>query len=191
MRILLCIASTREVNEAKIATELRNGSEFVFRYTGVGVKNLRAIKDEIFTGNYDLVINAGVAGILNDSFQIFDVVVPYRYIFTFGGKVRELQFPSPRVKKWKTGCIVTTTRPITNERKRQNLRKRFGADIVDMESYYLADLTRERGIPFYSIKVLTDRANSTAVVDCLRNLKKAREILSDTIPIFINAIDAI
>jgi len=119
------------------------------------------------------------------------VVVPYRYIFTFGGEVRELQFPSPGVKKWKAGCIVTTTRPIANECERQNLWERLGADIVDMESYYLADLTRKKGIPFYSIKVLTDRANSTAVVDCLRNLKKAREILSDTIPIFINAIDAI
>lgn len=191
MKILFCVANRREIDEAKMYGKFCNKLEIALRYTGIGVKNLNAIKEEIFTGGYDLVINAGFAGILNNDFQIFDVVLPYRYICASSGEVRELQSFSPVAKKWITGSIVTTARPITSEYERQSLQKRFGADIVDMESYYLADLAWRKGIPFFSIKVLTDMANSTATADCFRNLKRAREILSDTVPAYISAIDEI
>jgi adenosylhomocysteine nucleosidase len=64
-----------------------------------------------------------------------------------------------------SGAGVTSDKLIATPEAKRNLRELSAADIVDMESYWIAQLARENGIPF-----ITGRAVSDAEKDTFPNL---------------------
>ncbi|HPQ39003.1 MAG TPA: hypothetical protein PLV45_01395 [bacterium] len=66
---------------------------------------------------------------------------------------------------WHRGSAVCVDRMIDTRRDKENLRDRFPADCVDMESIALLDVIRESGIPGAMIRVISDYADESLGLD--------------------------
>ena len=184
MKILLVYA----VPEERIEINIPN-AEVIYVETGMGkvnaaMKTMRAICDY----KPDMVINFGSAGTLNHN--VGDIIVCNRFIdrdlqkVTLSGVVSEIVFGTNEARH-----VLTEQR--LNERAKVlwgtcNTGDSFitsGADIegdvIDMESYAMADVCREMGIPFVSVKYVTDVVGQNSVESWQEKLADARKGLSE------------
>jgi adenosylhomocysteine nucleosidase len=56
----------------------------------------------------------------------------------------------------RTGRCLTVGRPVAGPALRRRAAQRFGADVADMESYWLARLAARHSIPFLGVRAITD-----------------------------------
>jgi adenosylhomocysteine nucleosidase len=59
------------------------------------------------------------------------------------------------------GCVLTWHELVHDGQLKEQLRARFGADCVDMETGYVARLCTARGVPFLAVRGISDRADET------------------------------
>ena len=184
MKILFVYA----IPEEKIEINIPN-VEVIYVETGMGkvnaaMKTMRAICEY----HPDMVINYGSAGTLNHN--IGDIIVCNRFIdrdlqkVTVNGVVSEIVFGTDEARH-----VLTEQR--LNERAKVlwgtcNTGDSFitsGADIegdvIDMESYAMADVCREMGIPFVSVKYVTDVVGKNSVESWQEKLADARHGLTE------------
>lgn len=184
MKILFVYA----IPEEKIEINIPN-VEVIYVETGMGkvnaaMKTMRAICEY----HPDMVINYGSAGTLNHN--IGDIIVCNRFIdrdlqkVTLDGVVSEIVFGTDEARH-----VLTEQR--LNERAKVlwgtcNTGDSFitsGADIegdvIDMESYAMADVCREMGIPFVSVKYVTDVVGQNSVESWQEKLADARHGLTE------------
>ncbi|MBO7073523.1 MAG: 5'-methylthioadenosine/S-adenosylhomocysteine nucleosidase [Bacteroidales bacterium] len=184
MKILFVYA----IPEEKIEINIPN-VEVIYVETGMGkvnaaMKTMRAICEY----HPDMVINYGSAGTLNHN--IGDIIVCNRFIdrdlqkVTLDGVVSEIVFGTDEARH-------ALTEQRLNERAKVlwgtcNTGDSFitsGADIegdvIDMESYAIADVCREMGIPFVSVKYVTDVVGKNSVESWQEKLADARHGLTE------------
>ena len=184
MKILFVYA----IPEEKIEINIPN-AEVIYVETGMGkvnaaMKTMRAICEY----HPDMVINYGSAGTLNHN--IGDIIVCNRFIdrdlrkVTLNGVVSEITFGTDAARH------VLTEQRLTERAKvlwgTCNTGDSFitsGADIegdvIDMESYAMADVCREMGIPFVSVKYVTDVVGQNSVESWQEKLADARKGLTE------------
>lgn len=184
MKILFVYA----IPEEKIEVNIPN-AEVIYVETGMGkvnaaMKTMRAICEY----HPDMVINYGSAGTLNHN--IGDIIVCNRFIdrdlqkVTLNGVVSEIVFGTDAARH------VLTEQRLTERAKvlwgTCNTGDSFitsGADIegdvIDMESYAMADVCREMGIPFIAVKYVTDVVGQNSVESWQEKLADARKGLTD------------
>lgn len=184
MKILFVYA----IPEEKIEINIPN-AEVIYVETGMGkvnaaMKTMRAICEY----HPDMVINYGSAGTLNHN--IGDIIVCNRFIdrdlqkVTVNGVVSEIVFGTDAARD------VLTEQRLTERAKvlwgTCNTGDSFitsGADIegdvIDMESYAMADVCREMGIPFVSVKYVTDVVGQNSVESWQEKLADARNGLTE------------
>jgi adenosylhomocysteine nucleosidase len=56
---------------------------------------------------------------------------------------------------------LTTDRLLATSKQKQTLAVRYAADVVDMESFWLAAVAASQGIPFLAIRAISDRLEDT------------------------------
>lgn len=184
MKILFVYA----IPEEKIEINIPN-VEVIYVETGMGkvnaaMKTMRAICEY----HPDMVINYGSAGTLNHN--VGDIIVCNRFIdrdlqkVTVNGVVSEIVFGTDEARH-----VLTEQR--LNERAKVlwgtcNTGDSFitsGADIegdvIDMESYAMADVCREMGIPFVAVKYVTDVVGKNSVESWQEKLADARHGLTE------------
>jgi adenosylhomocysteine nucleosidase len=184
MKILFVYA----IPEERIEINIPN-AEVIYVETGMGkvnaaMKTMRAICEY----HPDMVINYGSAGTLNHN--IGDIIVCNRFIdrdlqkVTVNGVVSEIVFGTDAARD------VLTEQRLTERAKvlwgTCNTGDSFitsGADIegdvIDMESYAMADVCREMGIPFVAVKYVTDVVGQNSVESWQEKLADARKGLTD------------
>ncbi|MBI4304223.1 MAG: hypothetical protein HY665_07820 [Chloroflexi bacterium] len=59
------------------------------------------------------------------------------------------------------GTSVSVIQPVSSPEAKQALGQTFAADIVDMESYWLARIAADRGIPFLAIRAISDEVSAS------------------------------
>jgi adenosylhomocysteine nucleosidase len=183
MKILFVYA----IPEERIEINIPN-AEVIYVETGMGkvnaaMKTMRAICEY----HPDMVINYGSAGTLNHN--IGDIIVCNRFIdrdlqkVTVNGVVSEIVFGTDAARD------VLTEQRLTERAKvlwgTCNTGDSFitsGADIegdvIDMESYAMADVCREMGIPFVAVKYVTDVVGQNSVESWQEKLADARKGLT-------------
>lgn len=184
MKILFVYAIPEEKIEINIPDV-----EVIYVETGMGkvnaaMKTMRAICEH----HPDMVINFGSAGTLNHN--IGDIIVCNRFVdrdlrkVTLDGIVSEIAFD-----KDARPCISTIQR-IMERAKIVNAICNTGdsfitsgadieGDVIDMESYAMADVCREMGIPFVSVKYVTDVVGQNSVESWQEKLADARKGLTE------------
>ena len=174
MKILLVYA----IPEEKIEINIPN-AEVIYVETGMGKVNaamrlMRAICEY----HPDMVINAGSAGTLNH--KVGDIIVCNRFIdrdlrkVTLDGVVSEIEYDCRDVARrvltnrdivW--GTCNTGDSFITEGND-------IEGDVIDMESYAEADVCRERGVPFFAVKYITDVVGQNSSEEWFAKLADAR-----------------
>jgi hypothetical protein len=59
------------------------------------------------------------------------------------------------------GTSLTVDRGVLKAAEKQRLRKSYGHDVVDMESYWVGKAAVERRVPFLTVRIVTDEAEDS------------------------------
>ena len=54
--------------------------------------------------------------------------------------------------------MLATSQDVSDAAEKQELRRKYGADVVDMEAAAVAQVARERGLEFAAVKSISDDA---------------------------------
>jgi len=183
MKILLVYA----IPEEKIEINISN-AEIVYVETGMGKVNaamqtMRAICEH----HPDVVINFGTAGTLNHN--VGDIIVCNQFIdrdlrkVTLDGLDSEITFSGDAMNR------VFTEHQLKDVAKMINGTCNTGdsfvtqgidieGDVIDMEAYGEAEVCREMGVPFVSVKYVTDVIGQNSVEAWIDKLADARKGLT-------------
>ena len=173
MKILVVYAIPQE----KIEVNIPN-AEVIYVETGMGKvnaakKTMRAICEY----HPDMVINIGSAGTLNH--KVGDVFVCNHFIdrdlrkVTLDGVVSEIEFDRDA-----RPCVFTNRDIVWGTCNTGDSFITEGndieGDVIDMESYAEADVCREMGVPFVSVKYVTDIVGQNSSQEWFAKLADAR-----------------
>jgi adenosylhomocysteine nucleosidase len=120
--------------------------------TGIGSGAARVATDAAFrfaNGEVSLIISAGLAGAVDPSLGVADIIQPA----TVTDGVDGLSISAEEGE----GLLVTSGAVATLNEKR--VLRRTGAAAVDMEAFAVADVARIHGVPFIAIKSISDTAD--------------------------------
>ncbi|MFQ6617555.1 MAG: hypothetical protein ACE5QV_02595 [Fidelibacterota bacterium] len=163
--------------------KFQNVEVFVVK-TGIGIKNAEQSAQKVVESlPCQGVINCGAVGALNRKLKVGDIFIPLELhsvldpevpIFVENQLLSEIVsfFEQMRLRYF-TGCILTVTRHVGSKKRGNALKRSSGADAVDMEAYPVAKVCAERGIPFVSLKVVSDYAESWVEIHYFLNVNRA------------------
>jgi uridine phosphorylase len=122
----------------------------------IKVIGIRAVKmeNDWFTGK-DGIVLAGLAGALDPSLQVGDVIACIG-----NGDWPDLPF--------RMGAIHTSSNLVAGAAEKANLFRHTGALAVDMEHEIVRDLARNANLPMLSIRAISDRADQSLDPDLMR-----------------------
>jgi adenosylhomocysteine nucleosidase len=108
------------------------------------------------------LLSVGFAGALDPALPRYAIVMPNEVMDLEAHRYGiDVAVPpageggSPRIA---TGRLLTVDRIIVTAAEKAELRRRYEADLVDMESSAVAALCSERGVRFLAIRVISDEA---------------------------------
>lgn len=118
---------------------------------GIGEKFARrAAEVAIDFSHPQMLLSAGMVGAISPNLKVGDV-----------GRIREVidvangaRFPADSGGEW----VLATSQEVSDAGEKRELRAKFGADVVDMEAAAVAQVAKERGLQFASIKSISDDA---------------------------------
>lgn len=206
------VATLKEIMEVK-SRKQKAGMEFfdgilggvpvVVVKCGVGKVNA-ALCVQILADGFEVthVINTGIAGSLNGSLDIGDILVSEKAIqhdidvTIFGYKpgqvpgfesrefiadaamaqaaVGACQLANPDIHVVK-GCVVSGDQFISDEKVKQHLINEFKGDCAEMEGASIAQAASLNNLPFVIIRAISDKADGSADMDYPTFEKKAAE----------------
>lgn len=196
----------------KIYEGTLGGMQVAALFSGVCKVNA-AIAAQILIDCYqvDAIINAGTAGGMNPSLQIFDTVIstevayhdvaphiltgfhPWLKSIFFSADQKLLCLTKKISEKIKTdgkilfGRMVTGEAFITDE-GREEINRQYAPMTVDMESASIAHVCHVNKIPFLSIRTVTDTASHSGIEHFEENCTKAAQIAKDITTALLNEI---
>jgi adenosylhomocysteine nucleosidase len=107
------------------------------------------------------LVSAGFAGALDPALERYAIVMPNQVVDTDSNHYTiDVRFPPPTVGSptIRTGRLLTVDRLIATASEKADLRRKFSADFVDMETSAVAGLCSARAVRFLSIRVISDDA---------------------------------
>lgn len=128
--------------------------------------SLRERLDALDPGRIAAVVSVGLAGALDGSLRVGDLVLP-EAVLAPGG--RRLATSSALRSSWTDrlgravqiripGLVAGSDRPILTVAAKAALSTATGADVVDMESHLAGAFAAENGLPFAVLRVISDEA---------------------------------
>lgn len=145
----------------------------------------------------DVVINAGTAGAIDESITPLQTFLASCFINRRGQIISQAElFHNYKFLEtlipahWQRGRLLTVSEPVVSATTRQRFRTGYQVAAVDMEAFAIAEICHTKKIPFVSLKVISDMADSETRVVFKRNLKKAMEILSEHLVILIRILQS-
>jgi len=154
-------------------TGLYRGRPVILAWTGMGRQRALAGAEAVLAhGPVSVVVSIGFSGALEESLAVGDLVLASGLIGVTDPHSREIQptlYPSDpdrlRAAAQALGATPlhvvqgpTVTAPglIATPDCKRDLGRRTGAVAVDMESYWVAAVAAERGLPFLALRVISD-----------------------------------
>jgi len=141
--------------------------------SGVGQKNAEEatnILAEVFEPK--LICSAGYAGGLSSRLKRFSLCVPEQVLRQSDGGVLDLSTPIPRTTPPQPNklSLITVNDVVELPEQKRVLHEQTGAEIVDMETFAVADVCRVRRIPFCSLRIVLDAASDRIPADIAKIL---------------------
>ncbi|MGL4595286.1 MAG: hypothetical protein ACRCUY_11200 [Thermoguttaceae bacterium] len=135
------------------------------------------------------ILSAGYSGGLVASQNKFAVIFPEFVIRESDGKMLDLKSSIPTMvlkdDETKNGTdkrlenpattLLTTNFIVSSPKNKKELAKKYGAELVDMETFAIAEMCMERQIPFLSARIVLDTSNESLPKDVqiiMKNVEK-------------------
>jgi len=158
------------INKIKIRIFEFNEFKVHIIITGIGIKKtkntLNAVADYVNNGT---IINIGVAGSLNNKLKIGEWRIINQLLLSidFNKKIELITDDD-----FNRSSIVTVEAGIENKDTRKKLGEKFSADLVDMESFHIADFAKQKNLPCKIIKMVSDNADELTMQTFKKSLRK-------------------
>ena len=143
------------------------GVPIVLVRSGMGCDSAKLALEEI-AGKYDLecVISIGYAGALDPALQVGELVVADQVVYDLTSKTYSLDEELiGAMLEAHRGTLLTVDRVAATPQEKKNLREKYSAVAVDMETSALAEEAEARYLPFASVRAITDTADQE-LIDC-------------------------
>jgi len=163
--------------------------EIVVTCSGIG-KVCAAISSQILISNFNVeaIINTGIAGSMDDSLNIGDVVIsqilkyhdfnknllntyyPYKEEFTADDRLitlaqNAIKSIKDRKLNYKTGLIITGDIFLEDKILKNTLKKQFSPLCIEMEGCAIAHCCAKNNIPFVIIRSISDTSDDESVYE--------------------------
>jgi len=130
--------------------------------SGVGQNNAEEatkILADVFAPK--MICSAGYAGGLSSRLKQFALCVPEQVLRESDGQALDLSSPIPRktVPMLNKFTLLTANDVVESPEQKRALYAQTGAEIVDMETFAVADVCQSREIPFLAFRVILDTVN--------------------------------
>ena len=200
---IICECKTTEKAMLKFYEGTISNVEVVVLFSGVCKVNA-AIATQILIDTYHVntIINAGVAGGMNEKLEIFDTVIstevayhdvapniltefhPWLETVFFKADQGLLSVAKKAVDKLKQNYKVFWGRMVTGEafvadEGREKINEQFEPLTVDMETASIAHVCYVNSIPFIAVRSITDTASHSGTGHFEENCEKASRIAKD------------
>jgi len=151
--------------------------------TGIGRDSTLKFAEKNCFNNASLIIKAGTCAVLGNETELLRSLIPS--FVSHNDETLKLDLGNlPCYIKSKINCLtiakglITVDKPLTDPKKgKEYLNKNIS--LVDMETFHL--LKKYQDFPFVPLLIGTDWADKFTLMDFLKNLKKASEILKDAL----------
>ncbi len=139
-----------------------NGDQWVLAANGPGPKLAREAMLAAFEfGTPDAILSTGYCGALAASMAVADIFIANRVIAPEADEAFDAQcVPSNQIP----GTLVSVDRVATTAAEKSELHRQ-GYAAVEMEAAGVAHLARERSLPFYCVRVVSDSASESLPLD--------------------------
>ncbi len=142
--------------------------EIMIAMTGIGTRNAEeALKRVLEAFNPDFVLSIGFGGALYEDASICDLVMATSVSLISGSGTRTIQIPdeggllnrlSGRVSV-RAGSFFTLETLMEKKAVKPFVPPHTAFPVCEMETFPLAELARERHLPFLAVRSITDRAD--------------------------------
>jgi adenosylhomocysteine nucleosidase len=175
-----------------------NGKEVMLVITGMGRERAeRAAQMVLQSNRVKLLVSLGFAGALNPELAGGDIIL-CSGIYCQNGNGNKMASHIPGTDNgihnllcralesepvnFRTGEIVSVMQPMQTAEERAALRQEFNAEIVDMESYWIASIAAQRQVPFLALRAVSDTVDDSfppieQIVDIEGNLLPGKAAL--------------
>jgi adenosylhomocysteine nucleosidase len=175
-----------------------NGKEVMLVLTGMGRKRAeRATHIVLQSNRVKLLVSLGFAGALNPDLAGGDIILcsgihcqdgngnkTASHINGLDNGIHTMlcrALESDSIN-FRTGEIVSVMQPMQTAEERAVLRDEFNAEIVDMESYWIASIAAQRQVPFLALRAVSDTVDDSfppieQIVDIEGNLLPGKAAL--------------
>lgn len=134
------------------------------------------------------VVNIGTAGRLHLGIAVGSMHRVTQFHSEDHGRIIQSEFTDDMPVLSQSSCL-TVERPLTESNARDKLYQKYGADLVDMEAYYLAAAAEKKLIPFYTFKIVSDSANEETEKEFFENYKLLSRELAENVIKYLDWIE--
>jgi adenosylhomocysteine nucleosidase len=144
-----------QLNGVAVQTGTVGNADIVATTTGMGTALAASATERLLgLGDFDRVMVVGIAGGVGPTVTIGDIVIPEA---VFDGADGNEYRPAPIDGPAARGSIVTSDDFIVDPERLQDLIAR-GVIAVDMETGSVAAVCAQRGVPWSTVRAISDRA---------------------------------
>ena len=137
------------------------GTDVVIAISGVGIKKARNCTNSLIKKyNPKIIISAGFAGALNPKLTLGEIVVPGWAASIKNQEKIQFENRLPYIAfKYINGGVLTESSFINSKEKKLDLFVKSGAEIVDMETWAIADAASKLETKVISVRAVSDLTN--------------------------------
>ncbi len=160
VRRQMTITETR-THPSIFAGEYRN-KKVVLARSGVGRERVeRAVRAVFERYAVTAVVSLGFGGALNSTLSGGEIIVSTTLKCPDSSECLASDAKLVSLAGGRCGTGVTVARAAQDAAGKRQLGVDYTADVVDMESYWVARLAAERGVPFLSVRAISDAVDET------------------------------
>jgi len=153
------------------------GKDVLLVQTGMGKEKAEAATRLVLESYHvSLLVSLGFSGALSPELKVGDIVICSRLYGTHGETSEKLpsiyysdntpvSLISQTLKSsaigFRHGASVTVAKPVNLPESKLALGKAFEAEVVDMESYWIAEIATVKHIPFIAIRAISDTVHDS------------------------------
>lgn len=181
-RELLPMLENGEILRRNYSRGIIGGNEVTVVYGFIGkIESAMMAQAVIDKFHPKYIIHCGSAGALSPELKIGDVVcgtVYYEHDFersgmnALGASERLLEKIKDTYGAVKFGPIASGDILVSDRATKERIYSRFGAMVVDMDSYAIAKVCWENGVEFCALKVVVDTSEEHALMEYEQNFRK-------------------
>jgi adenosylhomocysteine nucleosidase len=150
-----------------------HGHDVLLVNTGMGKRRAAAaVRSVLNHHSIDGLISFGFAGALVDDLDVADIVLPSMLHVVRNTAPSDVAVEALPVEerilaqtskvltnagiRFRAGVLATAEQPVFSPDEKRELGSAYGADVVDMESFWIAQIASDNHVPFIALRAVSD-----------------------------------